>query len=160
VLTDPHLVHLSPEGYWRGETHRVCDRPGSTGRLFAEVSAAGVTQVIVVAPFSELRAPHGLSSRRGQIASRAGDYLAAADVAALDDTLRAMGDRFDTIFVIRPVHSAIGPFDFTGAYDERSDRRQALPELIDRGYQDAYRQFIEPVVGASGERLTAPARGR
>jgi hypothetical protein len=26
-------------------------------------------------------------------------------------------------------------------------------ELIDRGYQDAYRQFIDPVVGASGERL-------
>jgi hypothetical protein len=160
VLTDPHLIRLSPEGYWRGETHRLCDRPGATGRLLEEVSAAGVTQVIVVAPFSELRAPHGLSSRRGHIAARAGDYLAAADVAALDDSVRALSGRFDTLFVIRPVHSAIGPFDFTGAFDERSDRRQALPELIDRGYQDAYRQFIEPVVGASGERLAAPARGR
>jgi len=26
-------------------------------------------------------------------------------------------------------------------------------ELLDRGYEDAYRQFIEPVVGASGERI-------
>jgi hypothetical protein len=26
--------------------------------------------------------------------------------------------------------------------------------LIDRAYEDAYRQFIEPVVGASGEHLT------
>jgi hypothetical protein len=30
---------------------------------------------------------------------------------------------------------------------------QPLKELIDRGYEDAYRQFIEPVVGASGEQL-------
>jgi hypothetical protein len=160
VLTDPPLVHLSPEGYWRGETHRLCDRPGGTARLLEEVHAAGVTQAIVVAPFSELRAPHGLSSRRGHIRARAGDYLAAADIAALDDALRAQTDRFQTVFVIRPVHSAIGPFDFMGAFDERSDRHQALPELIDRGYQDAYRQFIEPVVGASGERLAAHSRAR
>jgi hypothetical protein len=160
VLTDPHLIHLSPEGYWRGETHRVCDRPGATSRLFAELSEAGVTQVIVVAPFSEPRSPHALSSRRGHVGARAGDYLAAADVAALDDALRTMEGRFESIFVIRPVHSAIGPFDFKGRFDERSDRHQALPELIDRGYQDAYRQFIEPVVGASGERLAAPSRGR
>ena len=26
---------------------------------------------------------------------------------------------------------------------------------MDRGYEDAYRQFIDPVVGASGERLEA-----
>jgi hypothetical protein len=28
-----------------------------------------------------------------------------------------------------------------------------MTELIDRGYEDACRQFIEPVVGASGEHL-------
>jgi hypothetical protein len=28
-----------------------------------------------------------------------------------------------------------------------------LAELVDRGYEDAYRQFIEPVVGAGGERM-------
>ena len=33
------------------------------------------------------------------------------------------------------------------------DRRQNLTELMSRGYEDAYRQFIEPVVGASGERV-------
>ena len=50
-------------------------------------------------------------------------------------------------------HNALGPFDFTGAYDQASDRRQEFVELIDRGYDDAGRQFIEPVVGASGEYL-------
>jgi hypothetical protein len=28
-----------------------------------------------------------------------------------------------------------------------------LTELMSRGYEDAYRQFIEPVVGASGDRV-------
>ena len=28
-----------------------------------------------------------------------------------------------------------------------------LAELMGRGYEDAYRQFVEPVVGASGERV-------
>ena len=41
----------------------------------------------------------------------------------------------------------IGPLDFEGAYDERSDRYQSLGELLDRGYEDAYRQFVEPIVG-------------
>jgi hypothetical protein len=38
-------------------------------------------------------------------------------------------------------------------FDERSDRPYSVAELVDRGYEDAYRQFIEPVVGASGERI-------
>ena len=57
------------------------------------------------------------------------------------------------IFTIRPVHNPIGPFDFSGGFDDRSHRRQPLDELMIRGYEDAYHQFIEPVVGASGERV-------
>ena len=49
------------------------------------------------------------------------------------------------------------PLDFAGIFDERSDRMHALGELTDRGYEDAYRQFIEPVVAAGGERI-APVR--
>jgi hypothetical protein len=48
----------------------------------------------------------------------------------------------------------------TGCYDERSDRRVTLTEVADRGYEDAYRQFIDPVVGASGERLEASGTRR
>jgi len=32
-------------------------------------------------------------------------------------------------------------------------RVENLSELVERAYEDAYRQFIEPVVGASGEQL-------
>ena len=59
------------------------------------------------------------------------------------------------LFVVRPAHNPLGPLDFAGVYDERSDRRHTLAELVDRGYEDAYRQFIEPVVGASGDRIEA-----
>ena len=52
---------------------------------------------------------------------------------------------------IRPTHNPLGPFDFMGCYDDRSDRRQTLAELVDRGYEDGFRQFVDPVVGASGE---------
>jgi hypothetical protein len=62
------------------------------------------------------------------------------------------------VYLICPTHNSIGPFDFGGAYDDASDRRQELAELIDRAYEDAYRQFIEPVVGASGEQVGV--RGR
>ena len=61
--------------------------------------------------------------------------------------------RFDSVYVISPAHNAVGPFDVRGAYDEASDRRQDLSELMARAYEDAYHQFIEPVVGASGEQL-------
>ena len=53
----------------------------------------------------------------------------------------------------------LGPLDFGGVYDERSDRTLPLAELTDRGYGDAYRQFIEPVVGAGGERIEAVQPG-
>jgi hypothetical protein len=52
------------------------------------------------------------------------------------------------MFLVQPAHNPIGPLDFAGAYDERSDRYQSVAELIDRGYEDAYRLFIEPIVGA------------
>jgi len=54
---------------------------------------------------------------------------------------------------VRPAHNPVGPFDFSGGYDDRSQRRQGLGELMNRGYEDAYHQFIEPVVGASGDRV-------
>jgi hypothetical protein len=57
------------------------------------------------------------------------------------------------IFTIRPAHNPVGPFDFDGGYDSLSQRRHGLGELMNRGYEDAYHQFIEPVVGASGEKV-------
>jgi hypothetical protein len=156
VATEPQLIGFAPESYWRGETHRVSDRPAALLRVLEEVRSAGARQVIVVTASEELGGPHELSRRRGAPRARLGDYLASNESAAARDGLGAAADWFDALFVVRPAHNPITPLDTDGAYDERSDRVQGVGELVDRGYEDAYRQFIDPVVGASGEQMSAP----
>ena len=150
---DPHLMTFAADSYWQGETHRVCDRPGAVSRLLEELAAAGVSQAIIVSAVAA-PPPHRLSVPRLEFRYRLGEFLAAAESAALRDAIEMARLRFDSVYLIRPAHNPVGAFDFTGAYDEASDRRQDLVELMDRAYEDAYRQFIEPVVGASGEQLT------
>ena len=105
--------------------------------------------MIVVCPDPERSAPHRLTRPNGSLGSRVAEHLAAAETAAVRDAVALHRKRFKGLFVIQPVHNPIGPLDFEGSYDERSDRYQSLAELIDRGYEDGYRQFIEPVVGGS-----------
>jgi hypothetical protein len=157
VATDPHLLVFASESAWRGETHRVCDRPSSLARLLEEAAAAGAEQVIVLSAAPTPARPHELRSGRLDLRGRAGEYLAASEAADLRDGLEQARatTRFAAVYVIRPAHNPMGPFDFAGVYDEQSDRESALAELVDRGYEDAYRQFIEPVVAAGGERISA-----
>lgn len=150
---DPHLVTFGPDTYWRGETHRLADRPGAVSRLLEELYAAGVSQVVLVSAVAVTPAPHRLVSPAIDLRHRLGEFVASAEAAALRDALEQARLRFDGLFLICPAHNAVGPFDLAGAYDQASDRRQTLAELMERGYEDAYRQFIEPVVGASGEHL-------
>lgn len=161
VATEPHLATFSAEGLWRGETHRVCDRPGALARLLQEVGLAGAEQVILVSASAPPGRVHELNSGRGDLRGRAGEQLGAFEAAGLRDVLEQFDGRFAGLFVIRPAHNPLGPLDFGGIYDERSDRTLPLSELTDRGYGDAYRQFIEPVVGAGGEPIEAvqPANG-
>ena len=158
VATEPHLVTFRPESYWRGETHRMCDRPDAVSRLLDETVAAGAEQIVLVTDAPAPGGPHGLAAGRRELKARAGEYLRAAETAAVADALHARARRFERLFVIRPTHNPVGPFDVRGAYDERSDRHHTLAELVDRGYEDAYRQFIEPIVGASGEKLEVANR--
>lgn len=160
--TEPHLVSFAADGPWRGETHRVCDRPGSLTRVLEEVAAAGAEQVIILSGSSRPGRPHELSANRADLRGRAGEELAAFEAAGLRDVLQQFAGRFAGLYVIRPEHNPLGPLDFAGVHDERSDRRYTVAELVDRGYEDAYRQFIDPIVGAGGERIQSvqPAEGR
>ena len=158
IATEPHLVRFGAEGPWRGETHRLCDRPGALGRLLEEASTAGAEQIILVAPSPRAARPHELSAGRADVRGRAGEQLAAFEAASLRDALDQFAGRFASLFVIRPAHYPLGPFDFRGTYDQRSDRIQTMSELLDRGYEDAYRQFIEPIVGAGAEAAEAVHR--
>jgi hypothetical protein len=122
-------------------------------RVLDEVAAAGVRQVVLVSPAAERALPHGLVTRSLTLRSRVAEYLASEEVASIGDAVSSRAGLFDSLFRIVPSHNPVSPLDFRGIRDERSDRTYPLTELIDRGYEDAYRQFIEPVVGASGERL-------
>ena len=153
VGTEPHLITFASEGPWRGETHRLCDRPGALTRVFEELASAGAEQVIVLAATPRVARPHELTAGRGDVRGQSGEQLAAFETAGLRDVLEQFAGRFAGLYLIRPEHNPVGPFDFAGVYDERSDRRYTIPELVDRGYEDAYRQFIDPVIGASGERI-------
>ena len=149
VLTEPHVIGFSPESYWKGESHRTCDRVSAVTRLLEELAAAGVEQVIVVCPDADRSAPHRLVKPTGSLRSRVAEHLAATETAVVRDAVALHKKRFKGLFQIQPLHNPIGPLDFEGTYDERSDRFQGVNELIDRGYEDAYRQFVEPIVGGT-----------
>ena len=154
VASEPSTLRFAPEAFWRGETHRLCDRPASVARVLEELMDLDVEQILIVSAAPDARGPHALAPPRLDGRGRLGQYLQSAEAAAVRDSLRLASHRPAVrIFSIRPAHNPVGPFDFRGGFDDRSDRRQPLGELIARGYEDAYHQFIEPIVGASGERV-------
>jgi len=156
VATEPWLVRFSSGSRWRGETHRVCDRPDAVGRLLDEVAQAGAAQVILVSALSGPTGPHALGAGRRDGRGRIGEALSAMESAAIRDAITSRAGLFRAVFEIRPAHNPLGPFDFAGCYDERSDRTQSLVELLERGYDDGHQQFVGPVVGASGEQIEPP----
>jgi hypothetical protein len=158
IVCEPRLVTFAADGFWRGESHRLCERPASVSRLFEELSGAGVSQLIVVTAVAAVAAPHRLRVPRLDLRSRLGEFMSAAEAAALRDAMDHAPLRFDSFYSICPAHNPVGPFDAGGAYDEASDRRHTDVELMERGYEDAYHQFIEPVVGASGEMIANGTR--
>lgn len=155
----PHPLTFPLESPWRSETHLTADRPEALVRLLEEVSAAGAEQVIIVNAASPLDRPHGLTARRADPRAWLGEAIAGHESAAVRDASTAFFDRFTGVYQVQPLHNPLGPFDLGGTYDARSDRPALLAELVRRGYDDAYAQFIEPVVGASAEGLepAAPA---
>ena len=154
-LTEPALVAFAPTSYWRGEAHRLLDRPANLSRLLEEAAAAGAEQAVIVSAAPELPGPHELAHPRVDPLGRLSEHVAASETTALRDAVTHLQHRFRSLYLIRPQHNPVGAFDLHGAYDEKSDRAHPLTELMERGYEDAYREFIEPVVAASGENLQA-----
>jgi len=152
VATAAHPMQFPAESYWRGELHHLTDRPELVARLIDEMAVVGVEQIILVSPAGAPAQPHGMRARPVDLRARIGEHVRSVETAALQDGLSSARARTDAAFVIHPAHNPIGPFDFGGVYDEASDRRRTIPELIQQGYEDAYHQFIEPIV-ATGDRL-------
>ena len=156
IGAEPHSVAFPAESYWRGEVHRGCDRPGMVGRLLLELKSANVGQCVVVSAAAPPASPHRLNAPLLDPRARLGEFLTTAEASGLDDAIGVAHQQFEALFVICPSHNPLGPFESTGTYDQGSDRRRAIDELLQQGYQDAYQQFIDPAVGASGDEL-APA---
>jgi hypothetical protein len=158
-LTEPMIVRFATDSYWRGEAHRIVDRPAALSRLLEEAAAAGAEQVILVSAAAAPPGPHELARPRLDPLGRLSEHAASIEAAVLRDAVRHVQHRFRAVYEIRPTHNPVGAFDLGGAYDERSDRQMPLAELMERGYEDAYRTFIEPVVAASGEELRSNLEG-
>jgi hypothetical protein len=150
---DPHPVTFAADGFWRGETHRLCDRPGSVVRLIEELALVEVEQIILVSAAADSPGPHALAPPRLDGRGRIGEYVQSFEAATVRDAAQLCSESGPRLYIVRPAHNPVGPLDFDGGFDDRSDRRPGLSELMSRGYEDAYHQFIEPVVGASGEQV-------
>jgi hypothetical protein len=146
MATAAHPITFEANAYWRGETHRLYHRPSSLSRVVDELAALGVQQVLIVSAAPESPGPHALSAPRLDARGRLGEYLQSVEAAVVRDAACRV-HASPRIFTIRPAHNPVGPLDFAGGYDDRSDRLQPLGELMNRGYEDAYRQFVESVVG-------------
>ncbi|HET7292346.1 MAG TPA: patatin-like phospholipase family protein [Vicinamibacteria bacterium] len=162
-------------GLHGGEIHRLADATLAGGTGVAEALAAGAEQVILVASVSEdTEAP---ARRRGPRAHVDG-ALALLERQALEREIesaerinrmvqtlghdtpggRAWQDpatgrlfREFSLYVIRPARRGLLPLEWDGAQDPGTEVLETPADLMERGYKDAYRLFVEPVVGALPE---------
>jgi hypothetical protein len=163
-------------GLYAGETRRITDGTLAAGCGLAEAIAAGAEQVIVASAAPE--AP-GLPPRRRGARALADAVLASLERQSLEADLqvaertnrmietvghhtqeggRAWEDpatgqvlREVGLYVIRPDRRALGPLELDGAQDPSTEVRETPADLLEQGYRDAYRLFVEPVVGAVPE---------
>jgi hypothetical protein len=149
IIAPPAVIEFPPSSHWRGERHRLCDRPELATRLVDEMAAIGVEQVIVISPAPPPATPHTLRPNPINLRARTGELIRAIETAVLNDTASLCARRFASTFVVRPDHNPIGPFDFDGVYDELSDRQRTVSELIQQGHADAFHHLIEPIVSAT-----------
>jgi hypothetical protein len=153
------LTTFSAEGPWRSEAIDSAIGPRRSNDYSAG-RRRRCEQVILVSASAPEAQAHELSARRVAPWARR-RYLAAFEAAGLHDLLdHSTGGLPGCLSFVRlttawPLISLV--------YDRRSDRVQPLAELVDRGYEDAYRQFIDyrrrqwrrigqPVNGVGGKR--------
>ena len=87
-LTEPPLVVFPAESYWRGEAHRLCDRPGALGPRARGGGGRGRAAGDRRHGRRPSRAARTRSAtRRAAPRARVGDYLAAAQAAGVRDAL-------------------------------------------------------------------------
>lgn len=177
-----HRLAFPRGGPHGGEVHRIGDGGLVAGCGIAEALAAGAEQVLVVSAVPEEAA---LPPRRRGPLALADAAVATLERRAVDEDVRAaerinrmvetLGHRTEdggawqdpasgrvfrsvALWVVRPDHRSLGPLELDGARDPRSEVLETPDDLLERGHRDAYRLFVEPVVGAAPEARPAPPR--
>jgi hypothetical protein len=149
VVTAPAIGEYGQDGYWRGERPRVCDRPDLASRLVEELAGLGVEQIVLIGPSPLPTRRHGLRPLPVGVRGRLGELVRSLESSALSEATAVAVGRCGSVFVVRPDHNPVGPFDFAGVYDEASDRQRTVAELMQQGYADAYHYLIEPMAAAT-----------
>jgi hypothetical protein len=174
-------IHFPKGGRHAGETHRLTDATLTAACGISEALAAGAEQILVVSavperpsPSPRRRGPRALAD--GLLASleRRGvehDVGGAERINRMVETLghetpgggRAWQDPADcrlyrdvALFVVRPERRRLGPLELDGACDPATEVLETTADLMERGRRDAYRLFVEPVVGAEPRPAEVP----
>ena len=75
AVTTPVLTAFPVQSFWRGEQHRLCDRPELVTRLIEELAGIGVEQVIFISPAAPAATPHSMRTRALDLRGRIGEML-------------------------------------------------------------------------------------
>jgi hypothetical protein len=167
-------------GLFGGQTRRLADATLTAGSGLAEALAAGAEQVILVSATPEQAA---LPLRRRGARAVLDGTLATLERRAIErdaeeaerinrmvdtvghrteDGRRAWEDpatgrvyRDFALYLIRPARRSLAPLELDGARDPSTDVVETPADLLEQGYRDGYRLFVEPVVGAEPPRAEA-----
>jgi hypothetical protein len=156
-----------------GQTRRLADATLAAGSGLAEALAAGAEQVILVsatpeAPALPLRRRGPLALLDGLLATleRRGVERDAEEAERINRMVDTLGHRTEdggrawedpasgrlyrdfALYLIRPASRSLAPLELDGARDPSTDVVETPADLMEQGYRDTYRQFVEPIVGA------------
>jgi hypothetical protein len=167
-------------GLFGGQTRRLADATLTAGSGVADALAAGADQVILVSATPEvaalpLRRRGPLAVLDGMLASleRQAIERDAEEAERINRMVDTLGHRTDdgrrawedpatgrlyrdfALYVIRPARRMLTPLELDGARDPSTDVIETPADLLEQGYRDTYRLFVEPVVGAEPPRAEA-----
>jgi hypothetical protein len=163
-------------GAHAGEVHRLADAILAGGCGIGEALAAGAEQIVLVSAVPEASSP---PPRRRGLRASADAALSAlerqsverdvGEAERINRMVETLGHRVEdggrawqdpatgrvfrdfALYVIRPDRRLLGPLELDGARHPANEVLETTDDLLDQGYRDACRLFVEPVVGAAPE---------
>jgi len=173
LATPVRRVSFPRRGLYGGEVHRLTESTLTGGCGLGDAITAGAEQVILVTGVPQnpsaprrRRGLHALADATEALLERQGLEQELRAALRLNRIVQTVGHRLEdgrrawqdpatgrtyrdvSIYVVRPDRRSIGPLEWDGVVDPATEVPEETADLIDLGYRDAYRLFIEPVLGA------------